>query len=225
MDPAILFVLFAIVAVAFGIWSWMREQQRREAWFLAANQLGFEYSREDPFSIVRMPFSLFRKGDGRGAENVAWGRWKDLDVRVFDYWYYTESTDSKGNTSRSYSRFTCAMTPVPDAWPHLSVTRETVLSRLGDFVGFRDIQFESDEFNRCFQVKSSDPRFASYLIDPRMMQWLLDGNTRWSFEMNAGWLLVWSGRLREPKLHGHLYALAGFLRQVPKVVHEVFGSR
>ena len=152
-----------------------------------------------------------------------WGPWQGRDVRAFEYWFYTTSTDSKGHTSRHYSRFTCALTAVPASWPHLSIAPETVLSRLGDYVGFRDIQYESDEFNRCFQVKSTDPRFASYLVDPRMMEWLM-ASRGWSFEIHGGWLLVWTKRVGAGRFHGHLDALCGFLDTAPAVVRDVYGA-
>ena len=48
-----------------------------------------------------MSFTFFTKGDGRGCENVLWGRWQDLPLAVTDFWYYEESTDSKGSRSRT----------------------------------------------------------------------------------------------------------------------------
>ncbi len=37
-----------------------------------------------------------------------------------------------------------------------------------------DIRTESEEFNRRFEVRSSDRRFALAFVDARMMRWLLD---------------------------------------------------
>lgn len=53
--------------------------------------------------------------------------------------------------------------------------------------GLRDIEFESEEFNRAFTVKCDDRRFANALIDGRMMAWLLEDRSRWGFEMATGW--------------------------------------
>jgi hypothetical protein len=220
----LIFILFVALVVGGLLYQWHRDRARREAWLLSATKLGLNYSREDPFRLDTLPFGLFRQGRGRGVENVVWGPWQALDVKVFDYWYYTESTDSKGNTSRRYHRFTCGCTPVPASWPHLSVARETILTRLGDFAGFRDIQFESDEFNRCFQVKSGDERFASYVIDPRMMEWLLEAGPGWTFEVHGGWLLVHTGKVRDSDFTNHLRAMGGFLRTVPDVVRDVYGT-
>ena len=119
-----------------------------------ASSLGFRYSPDDPFDTVDLPFALFNRGDGRGVENVLWGMAGNLAVRLCDYWYYDESTDSNGSRHRSYHRFSCATTSIDAYVPGITVGRENVLTRLGGALGFDDIEFESEEFNRAFRVKS-----------------------------------------------------------------------
>jgi hypothetical protein len=67
-----------------------------------------------------------------------------LDLRAFDYWYYDESTDSDGRTSRSYYRFDCAIVPIGAACPALSIGRETFFTRMAGALSFHDIEFEDD---------------------------------------------------------------------------------
>src|SRR4029079_3268736 len=139
-----------------------------------AGSLGFRYSIADPFDLLALPFSLFDRGDGRGVENVLWGMVGNLAVRLCDYWYYDETTDSKGHTSRSYSRFSCAMTSIDARCPGLTVQHENLLTRRGVALGFDDIDVESEQFDRAFRVKSDDRKCAYDLIDARMMAFLLD---------------------------------------------------
>lgn len=106
-------------------------------------------------------------------------------VPGFDYSYYEESTDSKGHASRSYRRFSCVQLEVPASFPILEIAPESVLTRLADAVGLDDIDFELDEFNRRFNVKASERRFAYELIDQRM--------TRFLMEMTEGWRSRWWG--------------------------------
>jgi hypothetical protein len=42
-----------------------------------------------------------------------------------------------------------------------------------------EVTLESETFNRSFTVRSADPRFASALLDARMMAWLLDRSGEW----------------------------------------------
>lgn len=164
------FVVAAIGAVALSLYL---QSKRRQEFFSFAGRFGFEYSREDPFHLIDLPFRLFARGDGRGVENVLWGDWKGQGVRVCDYWYYDEHRDSEGRTRRTYHRFNCAVLEVGAAFPGLVVSREGFLTRLADHMGFRDIEFESEEFNRRFQVQAGERRFAYELIDARMIRWLL----------------------------------------------------
>ena len=123
--------------------------------------------------MLAEPFALFQKGDGRGIENVLAGAYQAVDVKAFDYWYYDESTNSKGQTSKTYYRFDCVIVPIDAACSPLTIDNENVLTRLADALSFHDIEFESEDFNRAFNVKSPDKKFANDFVDARMMQWLL----------------------------------------------------
>jgi len=218
----IVIVALAVAGLAFGSW-WLNQARRRE-WHMRAMKLGLTYSRGDPFGLLGLPFGLFSKGDDRGIDHTASGHFGDREVKLFDYWYYDESTDSKGNRSRTYSRFTCAVAEVGVPLPHLSIGREGVLSRLAAAVGFRDIEFESEEFNRRFKVKGDDRRFATYVVDARMMEWLLHADPANTFEIAERWLLVHIHRLRPRELPLLLLALTGFEDKIPDVVWDVYGK-
>ena len=119
--PLLLFVGGLFLVILFVYLSYASKQRRRAAFVQMARQLHLTYSEEDPFGLLGYPFALFHKGDGRGIEHVLHGAWQEVDVVAFDYWYYDESTDSKGGTSRTYHRFDCAIAadagrlPTPDA--------------------------------------------------------------------------------------------------------------
>lgn len=223
MEPLVV-VLLVLLVLGGAVLSWWLKQRRREEWSRVASGLGFRYSHDDPFGLVGLPFPIFGKGDGRGVENVAWGEYEGNEVRTFEYWYYDESTDSKGNTSRDYSRFTCAVTTLPSSLPSASIAPESLWTRLADHVGFRDVEFESEEFNRAFQVKSPDRRFVTYLVDARMMGWLLAARPGWTFEIAGPWLLAYGDRMSPSRVPVLLAAVDGFRDHVPDVVWEVFGE-
>jgi hypothetical protein len=223
MGPAVVFVLGAIAVIAVvGVSFWLR-QKRRDELALAAKQLGLTYSTEDTADGLSLPFALFTKGDGRGTENLLEGTWQGLALREFDYWYYDESTDSNGHTSRSYSRYSCAVTEVPAALSALSIARENVFTRIADSIGLDDIEFELDGFNRAFNVKARDREFASAFVDQRMMRWLMETDGAFAFETSGTWLLVYARRLRPTELVPLLGTLKGFRDQIPRVVYDLYG--
>jgi hypothetical protein len=221
----VLIVVGILVLVGLGIWySWYAKKKRREELAIAAKQLGLQYSADDVFGCLALPFGLLRKGDGRGTENVLWGTWQGLDLREFDYWYYDETTDSEGHTSRSYSHFSCVVTQVQLTAAELSVTRENIFTRFADHVGLRDIEFESEQFNREFNVKSGDRKFANDVLDARMMQWLMETEGGFAFEMNGPYVLTYCKRLRPVELTPLLGVLKGYVDHVPKVAYSYYGD-
>ena len=222
MDAGLLIVLAVLAVIGAAAWSFYTKKKRREELLFIARQLGLSYSPEDTQGCLGLPFSLLQRGDGRGTENVLWGSWQGMEVREFDYWYYTESTDSDGKSSKSYSRFSCAVTEIDAALSPLTIGRENLLTRLADAVGLDDIAFETQEFNDTFDVRSKDRRFANDLIDQRMMAWLLSTPSDFSFESCGLWLLCFSDRRRPMDLIPLLGTLKGFRDQVPRVVYDLY---
>jgi len=215
-----------LVLAASAAWaSFHLKRRRREGLRLMARQLGLEYSAEDTLGCLGFPFALLGKGDGRGTENVLWGTWQGMPVREFDYWYYDRSTDTEGRTSRTYHRFSCAVADIAATCPHLTVDREDLFTRMADHIGLRDIEFESEEFNRAFNVKGEDPKFANDIIDARMMRWLLTVGGEFRFEVCGEWVLCFSSRRRPTDLIPLLGTLKGFLKHVPRVVYELYGAK
>jgi len=222
VDAGLIIVLAVLAAIGAAAWSFHAKKKRREELFFMARQLGLSYSARDTRGCIGLPFALLQRGDGRGTENVLWGTWQGIELLEFDYWYYTESTDSEGKSSKSYSRFSCAVTEIDAALSPMTIVRETLLTRLADAVGLGDIAFETQEFNDAFNLKSKDRRFANDLIDQRMMAWLLSTPSDFSFETCARWLLCFSDRRRPIDLIPLLGTLKGFRDQVPRVVYDLY---
>ena len=132
---------------------------------------------------------------GAGSRTSSPGRTRSIDTKAFDYWYYDESTDSKGHTTRTYYRFDCVVVPIDAACSPLTIENENVLTRLADALSFHDIEFESEDFNRMFNVKSPDKKFANDFIDARMMQWLLQNGKGTAFEVMGDRLLCYRRKL------------------------------
>lgn len=101
MAPLLLFLVFGLLVAAVAYHQHQRKIERQQQFSALALGHGLDFSIDDPFDTLGEPFALFRRGDGRGVEDVLWGEWNELEIRAFDYWYDEESTDSKGHTSRS----------------------------------------------------------------------------------------------------------------------------
>ena len=67
--------------------------------------------------------------------------------------------------------------------PALSVTPQGIVSGILGRVTNRDIELESEEFNKAFLVTSEHRKFASDVLHPRMMEVLLRRtDLGWRFE-------------------------------------------
>jgi len=219
------FALFVVVALAAGGVSYYLKLRRRDELALFATQHGLEYAVNDPFGMVDMSFAFFSRGDGRGAENVVWGAWQGMPIAVCDFWYYDESSDSKGGRTRTYHRFTVAEVQVAAWLPNVAIGRENLLTFAAEHVGFHDIDFESEDFNRAFHVKSPDREFAFKLIDARMMRWLLSVPGGFGVEVNGPKYIVYSRKLAPVDLIPLFGTAQGFHQHIPRLVWNEYGMQ
>jgi hypothetical protein len=209
----VLFVVGLILVAVFAYFEYQRQQRRREALAALADELGWRFSpakdrdHDDEFAH----FEIFRRGHTRYAYNTLWGSLEAdghvYAVKMGDFHYRVTSSNGKTSSTTTY-RFSYAILDLPFAnVPELLIRPEGMFDQLTGMLGFDDIDFESAEFSRRFYVKSSDKRFAYDVIDPRMMEFLLeskppivdieqsriclcDGGRQWTpeeFKSQLGW--------------------------------------
>jgi hypothetical protein len=221
----VLIVIGIAAIIGVGIWfSYQRKKKRRLALAAFASQYGMQYSRVDPFGLLGYDFHLFKQGDGRGCENVISGQWQGLPLREADYWYYDETTDSQGHRSKSYHYFSVVIADLSCALPYVSMTKESIFTRMADHLGFRDIDFESEAFNREFNVKASDREFAFKLVDARMMQWMVATGGRFGFEVQGPCVLVYCRRRKPADLLPLVGTAKEFSDHIPRLVLNEYGT-
>ncbi len=221
--PLLIVVGVAAVAVVAGYQWWQRRQRATEAAALAA-RFGFQYSHGDVLGLRSLPFPLFERGDDRGVENLLWGTLGGEEVHLFDFWYLVETTDAKGNRSRRYERFSCAHLQVPFFCPRLTIGPEGLASRFADTIGVgRDIQFESEAFNRGFEVRATSRDFAFAVVDAGMMDWLLEQGRGVRFALFGNDLLLTSRQLPVEQTFTLGRTLAEFKRRIPRIVWSSYG--
>jgi hypothetical protein len=226
-DTAFIAFLFMIGMIIFGVasaWAYHHRSQRAKAMAPTAARHGLHYSEVDQFGCTRVAFPLFTTGDGRKVEHVMWRTGANgLDVRVFDYSYYDERRDREGNVRQDWSHFSCAMARHNGFWPTVHISKERLLDRVARVLGMPDIRLESEEFNRLFRVQCTDARFATALLDPQMMEYLLTTEGRLTFETQGRWLLCIAPRLKDPtEMVGLLGVADEFLRRIPSVVWHLY---
>jgi hypothetical protein len=221
----VLFAVAACVVIGVVLIPWALRQRGGESLASVAVRNGLEHSAVDPFGSTRVAFPLFRKGDGRQAQNVVWRKRADgLATRAFDFSYFVEMKDDFGQVRRIHTHFSCVMAQVDGAWPEVSITREGFVERALDLVGLGDIELESDEFNRRFALRSPDRRFAVTLVDARMIDFLLSTEARFAFFVKGRWVLLVSDPVRPSMVPALMRMTEAFVENVPRVVYELWPS-
>ncbi|MGH2630011.1 MAG: hypothetical protein ACRDHI_05565 [Actinomycetota bacterium] len=216
--------LVAVTVVAGGLaWAVYRFRilPRRGSFEDQAKQAGMRAGRGDPLGLLHQPFSLFgRPASARDLENTAWGRWHGRETVVADYWYAPTSDASRDD----YRRFVCVIDAPRPSWPDVSVVPRSLASVVRDAVDPDDMELESERFNRTFEVRTSDRRFASALLDARMIEWLLLQAPGVGLDVVAGRLMVFGPRQAASidDVDRALRRFDGFLEHVPAVLESLF---
>lgn len=219
--------ILTIVFVGLGLvllYASLVRNKRARLMAPTAEKHGLRFSGGDLFGCTQTAFPLFLEGDGRVVENVmSRTAANGLDVRVFDFAYYTEYKDDQGKIRKIWTYFNCAMARHNGLWPVIRVSKERMLDKVAQKMGLPDIELESEEFNRTFIVQCADRRFATTLLDPQMMEFILSTQGRLTFETKGRWLLVISPRLDNPAdMVGLLGVADEFLKRIPPVIYELY---
>ena len=220
-------VLGAVAIVGFGALQAYRRNLRLSQIPAMAAAKGLRYSAEDPFGSTAIAFPLFREGDGRRVESVVW---LDGDVadehatptHVFDYGFYKIHHDRYGREQQSWSWFTCAMAQPDGSFPQLRVMHKSMVGDVMDRLAGDPIHFESEEFNDTFRVVCDDRRFASALIDPQMMQFLLESKGAVGFETMGRFVLLVSDQIAPDEMPILLGLADAFVKRIPGAVWELY---
>jgi hypothetical protein len=218
----VLLVLGGAVFAAVAYFRYRARQARIASVRSLAGRIGFTFSIDDVDRVVDMPFALFAKGDGRKVDLVCSGTHNGLPLRLFDFVYWEETSDGRGNRSRSYYPFTAAILQIPAACPPLCLGHEDFLTRLGSHVGFHDVELEYDDFNRRFRVKCKEQKFAFTLLDGDMMQWLLGNDGFKTLEVVGPWVLLAEHRLDPARWLDLGTWLDEFHAHVPQLVYTAY---
>lgn len=216
-----IFLIPIAIAILFGglIWLSYRSNQKRTRAFAAwAAAHGWSYTPRDD-SYANLEFGRpFGEGHSRHALDVLTKVDGGRESLCFTLRY--ETTSSNGSTGNSdtthyyavYARRLAKMLPT------LRVERENVLGRLARAVGFHDIEFESEDFNKAFAVHSDNRKFASDVINPPMMQYLL-GNEAPGFSIVAGYAVsIARGRMKAELVESGMLYLDTIISYVPDFI-------
>jgi hypothetical protein len=152
----LLFGLLAIGVVLLIIWSEVRRQRlRTEAFEKVAGDMGFEFfptGKEGFWGDLSM-FHLFQQGHSKQFRNLMRGAAMGLQVCIFDYQFTTGSGKHAVRWRQTAIGF---RSPDLDL-THFGLRPQGFWQRLGQWLGYQDIDFKSHEqFSRQYVLRGSD---------------------------------------------------------------------
>ena len=210
---------------------------------VAALGAGFQYNDADPAGIGELRFAAFAHGKGTRISNVVSGRSAGGSVvRAFDFSTYVEhaaterqrdsefvdylwgmdgwgeSSRGSSTTTKSYSKTRSGAVVKIDAFmPAMMIAPSNLLTRAFEKIGAEDLDFESEEFNRGYDVRCSDKRFASLFLDAQMIDFILGFERHFAFETFGNYVLC-HAKMCEPR---QLPALAAKMGELLPLVNQL----
>lgn len=214
--------LFVVLVIVVIVMSAIAAKKRREGMAALAAQRGWSYVERNDRWCDAFQDSPFGMGHNRKATNVLTGEFDGRPFVTFDYVYYTTetSTDSEGRTtSREVSHpYGISGIDMGASFPQLEVTPEGMFGRFIGRVTNRDIELESEDFNRAFTVTCPDRKFASDVLHPRMMELLMQWQKS-AFRFDRRWILdAESGQVGLEEIVPRLERIDAIVDQVPAFV-------
>jgi len=219
LDPVVVAFLALAAAVGVGavVYSYHAAKKRREQLLAFAASRGWTFAQEEPRLVDRFTGPPFGMGFGRRAYNVLYGTHDGRDLVSFDYEYKTRTSTGK-QTTTTVHRFSVLGLSMGVAMRPLSVDPENLLDRFVGRLTGTDIDMESEDFNRAFTVSSPDRKFASDVLHPQMMEFLLaHPQLGWRFEQDS-MLVIAPGRRAPEQIDATLAVMDGITDRVPDFV-------
>ncbi|GAA1580796.1 hypothetical protein GCM10009804_41750 [Kribbella hippodromi] len=201
-------VVLVLVLVGGGLLLlYLRSVRRRTAFFTArtaeAARLGLHPAVLDPW-LAGVADRVFRT-HGQAARMVA-----GPGVRVCDF-------TSQASATATAAKCHLLAYDLPVALPSL------VVEQHNPFVPGQE--FESAAFNSAFSVECADPRYASAVLHPQLLEWLL-AHPWLEWRIEGGALVAWGvGYWTVPRVQELTSALGGIAERIPPYVLEEYRLR
>lgn len=236
MEGALPFLIGGVVlfVALMAVLRWVLRSKRRDALSEFALTFGGQFFEALPSNFARnfrtfYPFSregsliealspdlsdaLSSFSDRERIENVVIASKNGADWYAFDYIYVTGS--GKDRTTHYCG---VVATRVPMNLPQLNISGEDLFSKIGAAIGFRDLQFEYEEFNKRYKVTAQDERTAYQIICPEMMEYLMKIPVR-NWQILGNFIVITRYGLMDPMEITRVAAdIDGFLHKFPKFV-------
>lgn len=204
----------AAVGIAVGVWAWYHYTRRDVNRSRLAGE-GWLY-RRGWLNVHPGRFTAFPRPLRWGAiTNIAWGPWDGTLMSSYTLW-----------TSKVH-RYSVSRVELESDLPSVVVVPLGWFERFAQLFEFAPFHVESAQFNATWRVVAADPRVASAVLHPRMIEHLISGQVapNVGITIDDAALLVWSpGAVSTKDLDSHLIAAKELASLIPDYVHGYLGT-
>jgi hypothetical protein len=193
---------------------WAQRDRRRLAIARFARDHGLKFTAKDD-QAAREDFRLFGRGDGGAVRNVMQGEWRGVPVKSLDYRCYLTRTVWAFYRVKRWQSFSVAILDLGASVPSVIAERNGDSGLAFEYMGFHDVQLQSDEFNGRYHVTCDDREFAYKFFDTRMLTWLLRQPDLLEAEVQGRKGLVALPLLEPGEMGRLLDAAVGFTTRIP----------
>ena len=185
MEPIIV-ILAGAFFIAVVVQLFLRyERKRSEALQLKASTLDFSYTNKAELEEIGAAgqFHLYKMGRRKRIRNLMMRGSNDVQTRIYDYQF----TTGGGQSSHTYNQTVFQFESGALHLPAFSLRPENIFHKIGESLGYRDIDFESyPEFSNKYLLKGDDEEAIRKLFKQEVI-------TR--FEAEKGLIVEGRGRL------------------------------
>lgn len=187
----------------------------RQAPRTGSELLGLKREAEDPFGILGYPIALFTRGSDPAIDELVWGTWNGLDVRVFAVSLLAPTLP--GHPPQRAS-FACALARLEADLPGVVIEPGAFVTRIERAPAVPVVEIDDPRFSAAFNVWSEDAAFARDLLIQDLRDWLGSLDSRWAVELHGRIAIVYGPRPDRPDVISILETLKDLLEQMPKDV-------
>lgn len=169
--PVIAFGIIAILIVVGIIVSVQAGKRRRAAIAASLGAAGWTVHAEpDPASKDRVIGMLADLSDRlrQGARGLRWFAVTSRDGFDLVLLEHVHSTGTGKNRTTVYNSVVAVACPMN--WARVSLTPESLFTRLGKHLGLKDLDLENAAFNRRWRVQAEDENFALAVLGPGVQE-------------------------------------------------------
>ena len=224
-----LVALGALAMAAASVWAVrdaLHARRMGDVYSAFADEHGWDYLRHTREYGARFTAFPFATGVRRRQETVARGDFGGVRCATFAH-VFEDPADGDGDRRMTRRAYQVTLAELPVRLPRVDIVPEGIAAQVAKRLGGRDVDVESHAFNQRWRVLADDPRYAHALLDPRMVERLLQVDAEGvAIRIEGGAVLTWQqGRQGVEQLSKRLSVVTGVAKRIPEHLLREYRER